>query len=111
MNFFFKIYEWATQAYFIYSGEPEIRKKSMVSFGMGPPAQTIGGVTTSLQTPFYSSQHNNLNMTSHHLDDYGGSATGGQNPAENSMYGADMSMYNARGGFQHAPAPMAPKVR
>lgn len=78
-----------------------------MSFGIGSQApQTIGGVP-----PFYSQQAGNLNMTSHHLDDYGSAGAGVaqnyQNPAENSMYAADMTMY-AR-GFQQ-PAPMGPKV-
>lgn len=61
------------------------------------------------QNQFYS-QHgpaNMMNMTTSNLDDYQAHAY--QN-AENTMY-ADMSVYNARGGFQPQPGvPMGPKV-
>ena len=103
----FKIYEWATQAYFIYSGEPEIRKKTPYGL-IGPNGQPMSAATLpGGQNQFYS-QHGpaNMNMTSN-LDDYQAQAY--QN-AENTMY-ADMSMYNARGGFQQQPGvPMGPKV-
>ena len=88
-----QVYEWATQAFFIYSGDPEIRKKSSISYNQ-PNAQTINQQFQMGALPMQSTSQPFANPQ------FMGDSGVEQN--ENSLYG-DTTLINNRISMYNQP--------